>query len=723
MSFLAPWFLAGLALIAVPIIVHLVQRERKKPVPFPSLMFVRRVPHRATRRRSLRDLLLFAMRCAAILLLAAAFARPLLDRARSAATPGAAGREVVVLVDRSYSMSAGGRWERAQAMARAAIDGLRPGDRATVVAFDAAPAGVTEATEDRAALRRGVDTLKVGAGVTRYAPALALASRILAQSPMPKREAILITDFQRSGWRDSSLAAADAEARLPSGATLTPIDVSGRADSAADVAVTGVELRREVVDGRERVRATARIVSAGGAGAGALPGRAAPARTIPVSLEIGGRVTQSRAVSVAPNAAAQAVFDPIPVPEGWMRATVRAAAGDALPADDAFHFAVSRGQVVRVLLVEREGGRGDGGLYLQRALAVGDQPPFRVDVTRASEISAKQLAEHQLVIMDDAPPTGAAARLLEGFVRGGGGLLVATGEASASGAWRPARALLAADVGRIVDRDAGGARLATLERAHPVFLPFSVPRSGDLSAPRTLRYRELEPTPDAAVIARFDDGAPALVERQVGLGRVLMWATTLDSYWTDLPLQPVYVPLVHQMAMRAAGYAESRAWHVAGETVDLARLAGEVAAADTAGWVVVTPSRRQVRIESLPRARRSDSARVGRASTGGALALTESGFYEARPASGRADRTLAIAVNVDPTEADPSRIEPAELVRAVSPDPGSNAPAPAAPPLTRGEREQRQAAWWWLLLAALVLLGAETLLSNRLTRRRAPQTA
>jgi hypothetical protein len=322
--------------------------------------------------------------------------------------------------------------------------------------------------------------------------------------------------------------------------------------------------------------------------------------------------------------------------------------------------------------------------------------------------------------MDDALPTGGGARLLESFVRAGGGLLVATGEASAGSAWRRTRLPLAADVGSIVDRD-GGARLATLERSHPVFLPFAVPRSGDLSAPRTVRYRELTPAPDAAVVARFDDGAPALVERQVGLGRVMMWASTLDSYWTDLPLQPVFVPLVQQMATRAAGYAESRAWHVAGETVDLARLAGEVAAADTAGWVVVTPSRRQVRIESLPRARRATA--VGQASTGGALPLTEAGFYEARPASGRTDRTLAIAVNVDPSEADPSRIEPAELVRAVAPDPGQSVPPPAAAPLSRGEREQRQAAWWWLLLGALALLAGETLLSNRLTRRRAPQAA
>src|SRR5215212_6163911 len=85
LAFLAPWFLAGLALLAVPIAVHLSNRERKQPVAFPSLMFLRQVPHRSVRRRRLRHLALFALRCLAVVLLVAAFARPFVAAARVAA--------------------------------------------------------------------------------------------------------------------------------------------------------------------------------------------------------------------------------------------------------------------------------------------------------------------------------------------------------------------------------------------------------------------------------------------------------------------------------------------------------------------------------------------------------------------------------------------------------------------------------------------------------------
>ena len=117
MSFLTPLFLVGLAGLAIPVILHLIQKERKNVVQFPSLMFLRRVPYQSVRRRRIRHWLLLFMRLAALALIVLAFARPFLRRTEiSAAASGA--REVVILLDRSYSMGYGDRWTRAQAAAR-----------------------------------------------------------------------------------------------------------------------------------------------------------------------------------------------------------------------------------------------------------------------------------------------------------------------------------------------------------------------------------------------------------------------------------------------------------------------------------------------------------------------------------------------------------------------------------------------------------------------------
>src|SRR5512142_1847207 len=119
MSFLAPALLGGLAGLAIPVLIHLVQRERRRVVPFPSLMFLRRIPYQSVRRRRVRDWLLLAVRLAALLLIVLAFARPFFPRgalAEAAASSG--GREVVILLDRSASMAYGDHWARARAAAK-----------------------------------------------------------------------------------------------------------------------------------------------------------------------------------------------------------------------------------------------------------------------------------------------------------------------------------------------------------------------------------------------------------------------------------------------------------------------------------------------------------------------------------------------------------------------------------------------------------------------------
>ena len=122
MSFLAPLFFAGLAAIAIPILVHLIQRERKTIVAFPSLMFIRKIPYQSVERRRIHNWFLLMMRVAAMVLLVAAFARPFfaVDPVKAAAAMGGA-REVVILLDRSASMGYGDHWAKAQAENRRAV--------------------------------------------------------------------------------------------------------------------------------------------------------------------------------------------------------------------------------------------------------------------------------------------------------------------------------------------------------------------------------------------------------------------------------------------------------------------------------------------------------------------------------------------------------------------------------------------------------------------------
>jgi hypothetical protein len=678
MSFLAPLFFAGLALLAIPVVIHLIQKERKNVVRFPSLMFVRRIPYSSIRRRRIHNWLLLAMRLAALALIVAAFTRPFLRGSDVAAAAGGA-RDVVILLDRSYSMGHGDQWARAKRAAADAVNALSSGDRAALVLFATNAEVAVQTTDDRARLASEIDATELSSGSTRFAPAIKLAGSLLAGSTLPRREVIIVSDFQRAGWTPGD------GLRLPAGTVLTPVAV--QPGTARNLSVTPVSIQREQTPAQERVIITA----------GVLNRSAAAANDVSLALELDGRVAHTQTVNVQPNGSASTTFPPVTLTAGTTRATVRIA-DDALARDNAFHFMLSPPQPVAVTLVNSPRSTRDSALYLTRALAIGESPRFDVTTRQPEELTDDALSRTRVVIVNDATPSDAVAARLKRFVENGGGLLVAYGPQSS---W-PASAseYLPATPMSNVDRTRGPAgAVGGLEYGHAIFEPFRAPRSGDFSAARFYGYRSVTVAKDAQVLARFDDGGPAVVERTVGRGRVVLWTSTLDLYWNDLPLKPVFLPFVHQVARHLADYRDRPRWATVGQVIDLTQ---ETDAAKTR--VALAPSGARLTLEG-------EQGRV--------LELSEQGFYEVRPQGREAGPVMVAASNVEFAEADPTAIDPQEIVAAVvGGAAGPGAPGePVALPDEAQERSQR--LWWYLLFAGILLLTAESILAYRISARAA----
>jgi hypothetical protein len=698
MSFLAPLFLAGLAAVAVPIFIHLINRERKEITEFPSLMFLQRIPYRSVRRQKIRNWPLFLMRLLAVILLVVAFARPFFAK-RFGQAAGAldSAREVVVLLDRSYSMGYGDQWDRARDAARSAIDGIGANDKLTLVAFAEAPMALNQASADKGSLRASLDAVKLSSRSTKYAPALKLATKILEESELARREVVLISDFQKVGWDGHE------EVILPPGAQLTNVDLSTRPTS--NVAVTSVELHRAMEAGRERVTVKARLTNTGDK----------PANGIAVALGLNDREIETKTLSLAANSAGTATFTSVALPAGLTRGVVSAGT-DAMPQDNSFNFVLAPEQALSVLIIEPSDARSAQSLYLSRALSIGDRPLIRAEVKRSGAVTFGDLSGRSLVVLNDAPfPAGDIGRRLKTFVEQGGGLLVILGQNSTPSSFAAVGAdLLPGPVGSVVDRGTDrSATLTSLEYAHPIFELFSGPRSGDFSAARYYRYRPLQLTSAAGVLARYDDGAPALIEKPLGAGKVVVMTSTADLFWNDLAVQPVFLPFVHQVARYTASYADVRPWFTAGQVMEVGRTAQQLSAGsggpssapkpgDITDYVAESPSGQTIR----PTA----------ADDGYLVELEEQGFYSLRRVGAARGTAKSIAVNLDMAESDLSRLDPQELVAAVTPKSGEARAAGIGAPPTPEEQERRQTLWWYLLVGALMLLGAETILSNRLSR-------
>ncbi|HJR60145.1 MAG TPA: BatA domain-containing protein [Vicinamibacterales bacterium] len=669
MSFLTPLFLVGLAGIAIPVIIHLIQKERKDVVAFPSLMFLRRIPYQSVNRRRIRNWPLLLLRLAALALIVTAFARPFLRRDALAAAAAGGAREVVILLDRSYSLGYGDRWQRAVGAARQAIDGLRADDRATLALFDTGVEVALRSTSDKGRLGAALDGAQVSAAATKFGPALKLAGSIIGESGLPNKEVVLISDFQRLGWLGAE------GVRLPDGTRVTPVSVAD--DQAANVAITPAVLQRTVVSGQERVTVTA----------GALNRGPSPV-DVSLSLEVDGRVIESRPLKVDANGSSSATFAAFAPTAKFTRGTVRLG-NDRLPRDNVFHFVVSPSQRVKLIIVDRPASSRAASLYLAQALALSESPGFDVVQRQMGNLTAEDISSAAVIVLNDVPVQQPLAGQLAAFVEAGGGLFAAFGERATWPAGAPA--VMPATPAATADRTRGTpGRIGSVEYGHPVFESFRGPRSGDFSAARFYTYRQVTLEPGAQVLARYDDGAPALIERKAGNGRVLAWTSTLDVGWNDLALKPVFLPFIHRLGAALASYRQRPAFMTVGDVASAATAAGASAAP-----VVLTPA----------------GQRLARDGDTGVLELEEQGFYEIRDGD-RDAQPLTIAANVDLAESDLTPIDPQDVVAGATGLAGGAAPAGSNATITNEERERSQRVWWYLLFAGLLLLTGETVVAN-----------
>lgn len=667
MTLLAPLFLAALAALAVPVVVHLTDRDRRDVLRFPSLKFLRRLPFRQIRRQRIRHPFLFALRALVVVLLVLAFARPLVG-GRSAADAEAPGQEVLVALDVSYSMGYGDTWTKAVEAVREAVGALPATARVSLLTFADDARLAAPPTTDRGAVTRALEDLRPGSGRTRFAPMMELANEILLDSPHAVREVVLVSDFQAQGWDRAD------EVQLVSGTTLRTVDLSRK--DPANVTVAGAEVRRGAL--------VVRLVNRG----------PREVRDLGVRAEVDGLEVAAGCVSIAASGSETLELGPIEPAAGNARLTVRID-GDALAADDAFNLVLSPRPALPVLLVESVEREGAGPPYLREALATADEPAFDVAVRSVDRLRAEDVREAKVILLDDCPfPAGTAGRTLVEHVEAGAGLWVLLGSRSALESWpEAARPLLPGEWREPVDRlDSGGVSLTSADYDHPVFEVFSGTDAGNLSGPRFYRYRPLVPGDGGRILARYTDGGVALAERRVGAGRVLLWGSPLDNRWSDLPLRPVFVPFVHQASRFLGAVRTIKPWQQAGELLHLKVEAG------VGGVAVETPGGQRLTV----------------ARTGGELvvSLEEAGFYEIHSR----DATWPVAVNADRAESDLTPLDVEAFVAASTVLDATPFETIRRALLDPRERERRQGVWWYLALMALLLLAVESFYAYKLRR-------
>lgn len=694
MSFVEPLFLLGLLAAGLPVVVHLINRRKAVRREFPALKFLLQSQRKESRGIKVRQWLLMALRILVIALLAISLAKPFVLSSAGVTASERLPTATVFVVDDSYSMANEGWWEAAENAFSQRYDRLRPWDEvALVTTAPGAPRPVPRLTGTHGDLEEAFEKLSPGEHDTHLVDALLAASEILSASELPNRKIVVLSDLARGGF-DETL---HPDEPIPYNVELVEI----RNDDVANLAIESVDYEQEGSTREPVWRVDATIRNFGDQDA-----------KTEIRLKIDGQTAAGGLVEVPAGKTVRHTFRHKLEGTGIKEGLVELVDADGLETDDRRYFVVRLRDTISTLLVNGEPSSipfHDEMFFLERALNPRMDTDSNIvpDLTTREGLENMDLGGYDVVVLANvAKVTPATAKKLQTFVESGGGLLVAMGDQVDTAAYnqhlgsllpKPLRGLKQLAQRTDPDAPVKVTRFGPPRRDHPVFQVYQMPGGASLQAVEVYSYMLLEPSPpeQSELVLSFKDNAPALLEREVGRGRVLLLTTTVDDEWSDLPFRPAFLPLarraVQYLARRATSAGQTR-WTV-GEEVKL-----EVASVLDERAVVTGPDDLRTVLEPID----------------GAISLTprKSGLYEvwADSTEDESNRinSLAFAVNVDTRESDLHRLDEDALAPWTAGD---------RDPETTGVRanlpEKRMNLWPMFLFVVTLLLLVETMLGAR----------
>ena len=561
---LTPFALGLLSLLLLPVIAHMARQQPKVRTPFGAMMLLARVVKRLRRRRRLNDWILFLLRCLAFMMLVLGAAQPQCRIPEVKTDYGGSGRAIFI-IDRSMSMGMdeGGKTllQRAKSDAREVLQGLPEGTLIGGVVFgDETVRLVSGMSTDRRRMMERIDSTEVLYEGSNFRSALLETRRLLAGEP---GDIFVFSD--EAGPLMFPEAKREIRALMEKGSVFIPRPV--HADPPRNVAVSHAEygdgLEGGTVSltlfnyGPDPVEVPCEVVLPDG-------------QNIPIFVELPGETE---------------VVERITVPREARGGVGRASCEDGvLGLDDSRFFHLPRVGASRVLVVDGNPGDTPSAsevYYLERALAPwgGRHSGVMPDVVTPAGLDGLNTSTHQVVFLSNvADPRSISGQLIE-FVRGGGGLVITLGDNVTAERYNGALGGVLPSLLRKPRALTGpgelGIPLVMPDVGHPLFQTFR--RSGRIgfSNIRSQRVFTLEPfkqSDEVTTLLSYAGGNPALVERKIGNGRVLVWTSSVDWDWSNMPLQAIFMPFVQRLVGYLGGEAGTSSTRVDGRVGELVQI-------------------------------------------------------------------------------------------------------------------------------------------------------
>jgi hypothetical protein len=573
----------------------------------------------------------------------------------------------LIAIDQSFSMRQGDggatRLATAKQEALNTLASLRQGEQAQVLALDNQVRLLTQLTQEQAELRAAVQSIAATDSRSSYGE-LTRAVRSIAQSSRVPVVLHLFSDMQKS-----SMPPAFADLRLPPDVQLVLHPVAKA--PVANFTVERVSAPRRISDPKKaRIQATI-------AGFGSQAGKRN------VSLLVNGKVVGSKVAELPASGRATVEFAGMDAPYGLNRAEVRIDSADQLEADNHFFFGVERSDPKKILFVH-EARQPRSVLYFRNALEASADAAFSLEPVTAEQVGNVSPSNYAAVVFSDVASIPASfLEAVSAYVKKGGAALMAVGPVAGT---RPRVPLFdeAVQDAHYTPRSGERFQVATeVDATHP-----AIGRANRWEGVKFYHTVRIDPG-KSHVLAKLADGTPLLMEKKIGEGRVLVFASTFDNISNDFPLRASFVPFIEQTAYYLSGEEDRPSTLPVDSHVEL-RIGKDQG---TAVEVLGPDGQRVLTLQE--------------AATAQSLAVARAGFYELRRQNGRHE---LLAVNPDRRESDLETVSAETITLWQKAGQVSGAEQGEA---AESESRKPWGLWWYILLVAIALGVAESVVASR----------
>ena len=724
LTFLAPFFLGAASLAVLPLVLHLMARRQTVRMPFSTIRFLKLAQKQSSTKVRMENFLLWLLRTLLMLMLAFAFARPVArvsGQKGFGSMLGTSRRDVAIVWDASYSMGyeINGRsvWDLSKETIISIIHGLSKGDRVSIfLAADTVTPVIGEPTSDldfAVAAVKGQD-YRTTPNSLSDATVAALDS---IKNSANEREVYIVTDGQNSAWdgfrpvgkspdADAAAAATPVPSLVPGQAGIASAWDASRVDKNIPFFVSLLGARNPVDTAPVTVGVQPPLIMTDTSPELLVTiGHTGPAQQGSVALYVDEREVVRRSVDLQPNGGYNLLFTIPPMAEGVHSVRVQTA-DDPLMLDNNYLMLLKVRQDLPILVA----GSVDDCFYLSHALEPSDNSPVKAKRIEPDLLASETLDSYPCIFLVNALPlSGQAITNLQDYVHRGGVVAIFPGDRAKPEDYGAFSFLPAAVKSVEDDVDATGREsLVLLDPLDPLFAGLKMPPGVSPGAvvQRRLAFDKLNASSKALLGASSDH--PFLLARDYGAGRVLEFAASADRQWSDLPLSPFFLPLIHQIVRMACGIGQDKVQVQPASSFVLSDVISQV----PDGATLITPDHTSLPIRKVqkPGASQGDFALI-------VDNVTKPGYYYLST-TGAASPEPLMAVNLDRRESDLRPIPPEEIATVTGLK--NVTVSTSADELLRQIQEHRvgrplsELALW----AVLILSVLELFLANRACRKR-----